>query len=100
MVTFCCRKSLWVFSLIVLMPSLSLFAQTKKYSLADFVDSAQRHLPILLQKKALADAAKAGITDARHAFLPTSYLGDEMTVGTDNSLPGSYSTFGVIPSTS
>ena len=98
--TFCCRKSLWVFSLIVLMPSLSLFAQTKKYSLTDFFDSAQRHLPILLQKKALADAAKAGITDARHAFLPTSYLGDEVTVGTDNSLPGSYSTFGVIPSTS
>ena len=100
MVTFCYRKFLWTFSVILLTPSLSLVAQSKKYSLADFVDSAQRHLPAILQKKALADAATAGITDARHAFLPTSYIGDEVTIGTDNSLPGSYSTFGVIPSTS
>jgi outer membrane protein TolC len=82
------------------MPAFSLFAQQKKYSLSDFVDSAERHLPVLFQKKALVDAARAGITDARHAFLPTSYLGDEVTAGTDNSLPGSYSTFGIIPSTS
>lgn len=100
MVTFCFRKFLWASSLVLLVPSLSSFAQTKKYSLADFVDSALRHLPAILQKKALADAANAGITDARHAFLPASYLGDEVTVGTDNSLPGSYSTFGIIPSTS
>ncbi|HEX9512149.1 MAG TPA: TolC family protein, partial [Puia sp.] len=53
-----------------------------------------------MQKKALVDAAKAGIIDARHTFLPTSYIGDELTVGTDNSLPGSYVSFGIIPSTS
>ena len=40
------------------------------------------------------------LPDARHAFLPTSYLGDEASVGTDNSLPGSYISFGIIPSTS
>lgn len=100
MVAFCHRKFLRAFGFVLLTPSLSLLAQTKNYSLADFADSAQRHLPALMQKKALADAAAAGITDARHAFLPTSYIGDEVTVGTDNSLPGSYSTFGVIPSTS
>lgn len=100
MVTFCCRKFLGVFSIVLLAPSLSLFAQQKKFSLADFIDSARRHLPALMQKKALADAAKAGVTDARHAYLPTSYLGDELTVGTDNSLPGSYVSFGIIPSTS
>jgi outer membrane protein TolC len=83
-----------------MMPVLSLFAQQKTYSLSDFIDSAQRHLPVLLQKKALVDAARAGITDARHAYLPTSYLGDEASVGTDNSLPGSYLSFGIIPSTS
>ena len=33
-----------------------------------------------------------------HVLSPTSYLGDEVTAGTDNSLPGSYSTFGIIPS--
>jgi outer membrane protein TolC len=82
------------------MPALSLFAQEKKYSLPDLVDSAQRHLPVLLQKKALVEAARAGVTDARHRFLPASYIGDEVTAGSDNSLPGSYTTFGIIPSTS
>ena len=100
MVTFCCRKFLGLFSILLLAPSLSLFAQQKKYFLSEFVDSALRHLPAILQKKALVDAAKAGITDARHAYLPTSYIGDEVTVGSDNSLPGSYTTFGIIPSTS
>ncbi len=100
MVTFCTRKFHRVFGILLLMPSLSLFAQQKKYSLAEFVDSAQRHLPVLMQKKALVDAARAGVTDARHAFLPTSYLGDELSAGTDNSVPGSYISFGIIPSSS
>ena len=45
-------------------------AQQKNYSLSDFVDSAEHHMPVLLQKKALIDAAKAGVKDARHSFLP------------------------------
>lgn len=100
MVTFCHRKFLWACSIMLLTPALSLFAQQKHYTLAALIDSSQRHLPILMQKKALVEAAKGGITDARHAFLPTSYIGDELTVGTDNSLPGSYISFGIIPSTS
>jgi outer membrane protein TolC len=101
MVTFCTGKFRRVISLLLaLMPSLSLFAQQKKYTLKDFIDSAQRHLPVLMQKQALVEAAKAGVTDARHAFLPTSYIGDEVTVGTDNSIPGSYISFGIIPSSS
>src|ERR1700754_15581 len=99
--TFCHRKFLRVCSIFLLqLPVLSVFAQQKKYSLTDFVDSAQRHLPVLLQKKTLVDAARAGVTDAKHAFLPTSYIGDEVTAGTDNSIPGSYIGFGVIPSSS
>jgi len=100
MVTFCIRKFRRAIGLLLLMPSLSLFAQQKKYSLKDFIDSAQRHLPVLQQKQALVEAARAGVTDAKHAFLPTSYIGDEVTVGTDNSIPGSYISFGIIPSTS
>jgi len=83
-----------------MLPGISAFAQQKKYSLKDFVDSAQRHLPVLMQKQALIEAAKAGVTDAKHAFLPTSYIGDEVTAGTDNSIPGSYISFGIIPSSS
>ena len=100
MVAFCTGKFYRAISVLILFPPLSLFAQQKTYSLAQFVDSAQRHLPVLLQKKSLADAARAGITDARHAYLPTSFLGDEVTAGTDNSIPGSYISFGVIPSSS
>ena len=92
----------WISSVLLLLPGHALFAQTagQVYTLSALVDSAQHHLPVLMQKKALADAARAGITDARHAFLPTSYLGDEVTAGTDNSIPGSYISFGIIPSSS
>jgi outer membrane protein TolC len=100
MVPFCTGKCYRAISILILLPSLSLFAQQKTWSLAEFVDSAQRHLPVLLQKKSLADAARVGVTDARHSFLPNSYLGDELTAGTDNSIPGSYISFGIIPSSS
>ena len=108
MVPFCTRKLLRIFPIVLLMPTVSLLAQQsvqppgqqKVYSLSDLIDSAKRHLPLLMQKKALVTAARAGITDARHAYLPTSYLGDELTVGTDNSVPGSYESFGIIPSSS
>src|SRR6185437_10031325 len=102
MVKFCTRRMLWISSIVLLLPAHTLFAQApgQFYTLPALVDSAQHHLPLLMQKKALADAAKAGITDARHAFLPTSYIGDEVTAGTDNSIPGSYISFGIIPSSS
>ena len=74
--------------------------QKNNYSLIDFVDSAQHYLPLLLQKKALVNAARAGITDARHQFLPSTIIGDEVTAGTDNALPGSYFSLGLIPSSS
>jgi outer membrane protein TolC len=81
---------------LLLMPSLSLLAQP----LPALIDSAAHHLPVLLQKEALVKAARAGVTDARHTFLPNSYIGDEVSVGSDNALPGSYYSFGLIPSVS
>lgn len=89
-------------SVLLLLPAHALFAQGPEqfYTLSALIDSAQHHLPVLMQKKALADAARAGITDARHAYLPTSYIGDELTAGTDNSIPGSYISFGIVPSAS
>jgi outer membrane protein TolC len=102
MVTFCIRKLLGACGVMLLWPSLSLLAQPtpQSYSLPALIDSAQRHLPVLRQKKALVDAAKAGIRDARDAYLPYSYVGDELSVGTDNAMPGSYYSFGLIPSVS
>ena len=103
MVSFCIRKSLWVCSILLLSPSLSILAQQaspQPYSLPALIDSAQHHLPVLRQKKALVDAAKAGIRDARDTYLPNSFVGDEVMVGSDNALPGSYYSFGLIPSVS
>lgn len=100
MVTFCFRKSLWISGILLLLPMLSLFAQSsgQSYTLPALIDSAQRHLPVLLQKKALIEANRAAVRDARDAYLPSSYLGDELLVGTDNAVPGSYYSFGLIPS--
>jgi outer membrane protein TolC len=102
MVPCCIRKLLWT-ACILWWPSLSLRAQTvtpATYSLPALIGSAQHHLPVLRQKQALVDAAKAGIRDAKDAYLPTSWLGDEVLVSSDNSLPGSYYSFGLIPSVS
>jgi len=107
MVIFCSRKLLWA-SAITLLPALSLWAQPTAagpqqqaiLTLPALIDSATHHLPVLLQKQALVNAAKAGVTDARHTFLPNSYVGDELSVGSDNALPGSYYSFGLIPSVS
>jgi outer membrane protein TolC len=107
MLSFYIRKLLWTGCL--LLPWLSLSAQTiapertfepLTYSLPALIDSAQRHLPVLNQKKALVEAAKAGVRDAKDAWLPTSWIGDEVLVGSDNSMPGSYYSFGLIPSVS
>src|SRR5579863_3656772 len=103
MVSFCIRKLLWTSCIILLCPSLSAWAQSTAataYSLPALIDSAQRHLPILREKQALVEAAKAGIRDAKDFWLPNSYAGDEVLLGSDNSLPGSYYSFGMIPSVS
>jgi outer membrane protein TolC len=105
MVTFCFRKLLWTGCILILLwwPSIGLLAQPvtpAAFSMPALIDSAQHHLPVLRQKMALVEAAKAGIRDAKDAYLPTSFLGDELLVGSDNSLPGTYYSFGLIPSTS
>lgn len=62
--------------------------------------AATRHLPLLLQKQAQVNSAKAGVTIARNSFLPSAVAMDEVTMASANSLPGAYESFGVIPSVS
>ena len=87
---------------LVLLPitSRSLFAQTKNYRLQELVDSAKNNFPQLLRKNALVNYSKAAVTDVRHSFLPGLRIDEQLTVGTDNSLAGSYFPFGIVPSTS
>ncbi|MEJ0103702.1 MAG: TolC family protein [Bacteroidota bacterium] len=74
--------------------------QGKRYSLSELVDSAEHFFPSLLQKEALVNSARAGITEARHSYLPKLSISDEISAASANSLPGSYLPLGVIPSIS
>ena len=76
---------LWI--LFLVLPACPLSAQ---YSLAGLVDSASRHLPLLLEKQALVESAKAGITEARHAYLPKLNVAEELSVGSANDLAGPF----------
>jgi outer membrane protein TolC len=84
---------------IVLAP-ISSFSQIPYLKLADITDSADHYLPRLLEKKALLNSALANITETRHQFLPAVRFNDQVNIASDNSLPGSYLSYGIIPSTS
>ncbi len=86
-----CRKAAGLFVCVTLfmLTAGSVLAQTH-YSLAALVDSASRHLPLLLEKQALVESADAGITEARHAFLPKINLVEELSVGSANDLTGPF----------
>jgi outer membrane protein TolC len=48
----------------------------------------------------LINSAQAEVTDVKHSFLPKLYVGDEVNIGTDNSLAGSYLPDIIVPSIS
>ncbi len=100
MVTEYDRKIPALTGFLLFIPLFSLFAQQPNYSLQELVNSAQLYYPQLLQKQALVNSAEAAVTDAQHLFLPSLRANEQIGIGTDNSLPGSYNTFGIIPSTS
>ena len=88
-----CRRAagavLWI--VFIVLPACPLLAQrTTIYSLAGLVDSASRHLPLLLEKQALVESAKAGITEARHAYLPKLNVVEELSVGSANDVAGPF----------
>ena len=62
------------------------------YTLSELVDSASRHLPLLLEKQALVQSAQAGIKEARDAFLPQVNAVEELSVGSANDLEGPFLT--------
>ena len=100
MTTFYKWKLCFVSVIIPVLTSVSVSAQYKNYSLAALADSAKKHLPLLIEKQALLQAANATVTDTKHSFLPRLKLSEQVNVGSDNSLAGSYFTYGITPSTS
>lgn len=100
MVTLRSRKCLSYAVAVFLLVSVKTFAQEKPIRLQQLADSAQLHFPSLQRRKALADAAAAAVNEARHAYLPSFRLADELTAGTDNAVAGPYFPMGIIPSVS
>jgi outer membrane protein TolC len=93
------RKIPVLFGIFLIIPVFSIFSQ-KTYSLQDLVDSASHYYPQLFQKQALLNGARASVTETRNAFLPLLRINDQLNISTDNSLPGSYLSYGIVPSTS
>lgn len=77
-----------------------LTAQTKVYTLTELTEKAKNYLPSLQQKMALINSARAELSETKHSFLPQVNISDQVNLGTDNSLAGSYLPITVIPSTS
>jgi outer membrane protein TolC len=92
-------KYFHLFVIVLMTPIFGVFGQ-KPYSLSSLTDSAVRNLPLLLEKKAVINSSQSAVKDMRHQFIPFLRANAQVEVGTDNSLPGSYYTFGIIPSTS
>lgn len=95
----CCGKVIRLCIVVLGFPSLETFGQ-KSFSLSSLTDSALHHLPLLFEKKANLNGSRSEIADLRHQFIPLLRANAQVDLGTDNSLPGSYYTFGIIPSTS
>ena len=100
MVSFRLGKCLGMFGILFLSLSLPSLAQQKNYSLASLIESAKNYLPLLKQKSALIDVSKEKITDTKHSFLPQVRFSEQVSLGSDNSIAGSYFTMGITPSTS
>ena len=85
---------------IFLINSASVFSQKQFLSLSALNDSADHYLPRILQKRALVNSSSAAITETRHQFLPAVRFNDQVNIGSDNSVAGSYFPYGIVPSTS
>ena len=86
--------------MLVCIPASFLSAQPKNYRLLELVTAASNHLPVLLQKQAFINSARASYTEVRHSFLPQVKVSDQVNIGTDNSLAGSYLPISITPSSS
>lgn len=68
--------------------------------LKTLIDSAEKNFPSLQQKRSIIASTEANNQFVKHSLLPTTVVGDEVLVASDNSLPGSYLSMGAFPSTS
>lgn len=98
MITSCKRMCICVIT--ILLTYVQADAQTNSYTLTQLINASKNYLPSLLQKQALVNSEQANVAGLKHSFLPKLYVGDEVNVGTDNSLAGSYLPEVIVPSVS
>jgi outer membrane protein TolC len=94
------KKCIVIAFILLFISTVSVYAQTNNYTLTQLIDASKNYLPSLLQKQALVNSAQAEVADVKHSFLPKLYVGDEVNIGTDNSLAGSYLPNIIVPSIS
>ncbi len=99
MITFPKRKGYKLLYICLVLPAFGLLGQTH-YNLQKLINVSENYLPVLKQKQALMNSAKASVTDIRHSFLPQLTLSDQLNIGSDNSLAGTLLPIGINPSTS
>jgi outer membrane protein TolC len=94
------RKFCRMLNIFLFISAGPVFAQQKNYHLPELIDAAKTHLPVLLQKQAFINSAKASYIEIKHSFLPQVRVSDQVNIGTDNSLAGSYLPISITPSSS
>lgn len=94
------KRSLTVIIYLLMLSLHSLYAQPKKYSLAELTDAALQHYPLLQQDEAKIKTAEALVTDTRHSYLPAMRVNEQINWGTDNAIAGGYLPMGIVPSVS
>jgi outer membrane protein TolC len=93
------RKCCAVLGILLLLPVFSLLAQ-QHFTLKQLIDSAEINVPTLKQKQAFVNVSMASLTEVKHSFLPQVKLSEQLNMGSNNSMAGTFFTFGITPSTS
>jgi outer membrane protein, adhesin transport system len=82
---------------ILIFPSVSPAQQLSLYSA---VQTSLDHYPLIRERRAQVAQQQAHVHTVNGYKLPSLLLHDELVAGTDNSLPGSYLSLGIVPSAS
>ncbi|HMD13898.1 MAG TPA: TolC family protein, partial [Bacteroidota bacterium] len=85
-----------IFLGIIFIINVSCFAQTKPIiGLKIAIDSALQNYPELQSKQMQIASAHASLSDASDQELPSLTFSDQLDIGTDNGLGGSYFPLGI-----
>jgi outer membrane protein len=97
------RKSIFILQIIIGLTTPGMVrAQTSydAYSLSKLINAAERYMPSIQQQRALEGEAQANILDTKHRALPFLKFNAQTSLGSSNSVRGSYFPMGIAVSSS